>query len=225
MEIIKKEKIMMKKNKLLLTSAILIGTLSYAPASALAETVNNSNQVTAAEEAKAIEDAHADAWEEYVNEQNAKQNWDTPSAGDAKAEEDAHANAWEKAAEENDAKQNWDTPSAGDAKAEEDAHADAWEKAAEESMNKEEAMKDGATQESMNKEEAMKDGATQESMNKEEVMKGNTTQESMNQADTQNTRAQTLPETGQTHNSGLFGGIFLAIGLSLLVLSRRLNQR
>ncbi|REH77155.1 LPXTG cell wall anchor domain-containing protein [Staphylococcus felis] len=183
----------MKKNKLLLTSAILMGTLAYAPSSVFAETVNNSNQVTAAEEAKAIEDAHADAWEEYVNEQNAKQNIDTPTADDAKAEEDAHA--------------------------------DAWEKAAQESMNKEEAMKDDATQESMNKEEAMKDDATQESMNKEEVMKGNTTQESMNQADTHTTRAQTLPETGQTHNSGLFGGIFLAIGLSLLVLSRRLNQK
>ncbi|REH89838.1 LPXTG cell wall anchor domain-containing protein, partial [Staphylococcus felis] len=141
---------------------------------------------------------------------------------------------------ENDVKQNIDTPRAEDAKAEEDAHADAWEKATQESMNKEEAMKGDATQESMNKEEAMKDdatqestnkeetmknGATQESMNKEEVMKGNTTQESMNQADTHTTRAQTLPETGQTHNSGLFGGIFLAIGLSLLVLSRRLNQK
>ncbi|REH79185.1 LPXTG cell wall anchor domain-containing protein, partial [Staphylococcus felis] len=133
--------------------------------------------------------------------------------------------AWEKAAQENDVKQNIDTPTADDAKAEEDAHADAWEKAAQESMNKEEAMKGDATQESMNKEEAMKNGATQESMNKEEVMKGNTTQKSMNQADTHTTRAQTLPETGQTHNSGLFGGIFLAIGLSLLVLSRRLNQR
>ncbi|REI04909.1 LPXTG cell wall anchor domain-containing protein, partial [Staphylococcus felis] len=145
-----------------------------------------------------------------AQENDVKQNIDTPTADDAKAEEDAHADAWEKAAQENDVKQNIDTPTADDAKAEEDAHADAWEKAA---------------QESMNKEEAMKDDATQESTNKEETMKGNTTQESMNQADTHTTRAQTLPETGQTHNSGLFGGIFLAIGLSLLVLSRRLNQR
>ncbi|REI31376.1 hypothetical protein DOS81_02020 [Staphylococcus felis] len=198
----------MKKNKLLLTSAILMGTLAYAPSSVFAETVNNSNQVTAAEEAKAIEDAHADAWEEYVNEQNAKQNIDTPTADDAKAEEDAHADAWEKAAQESMNK--------------EEAMKD---DATQESMNKEEAMKGDATQESMNKEEAMKDDATQESMNKEEAMKGNTTQESMNQAYTHTTRAQTLPETGQTHNSGLFGGIFLAIGLSLLVLSRRLNQK
>ncbi len=76
-----------------------------------------------AQEGKATEDAHAEAWEKEAETKD----WDTPNAQEGKATEDAHAEAWEKEAETKD----WDTPNAQEGKATEDAHAEAWEKEAE----------------------------------------------------------------------------------------------
>ncbi len=76
-----------------------------------------------AQEGKATEDAHAEAWEKEAETKD----WDTPNAQEGKVTEDAHAEAWEKEAETKD----WDTPNAQEGKATEDAHAEAWEKEAE----------------------------------------------------------------------------------------------
>ncbi len=76
-----------------------------------------------AQEGKATEDAHAEAWEKEAETKD----WDTPNAQEGKATEDAHAEAWEKEAETKD----WDTPNAQEGKVTEDAHAEAWEKEAE----------------------------------------------------------------------------------------------
>ncbi len=48
-----------------------------------------------AQEGKATEDAHAEAWEKEAETKD----WDTPNAQEGKATEDAHAEAWEKEAE------------------------------------------------------------------------------------------------------------------------------
>ncbi len=52
-----------------------------------------------AQEGKATEDAHAEAWEKEVETKD----WDTPNAQEGKATEDAHAEAWEKEAEKHQA--------------------------------------------------------------------------------------------------------------------------
>ncbi|WP_340285845.1 LPXTG cell wall anchor domain-containing protein [Staphylococcus coagulans] len=52
-----------------------------------------------AQEGKATEDAHAEAWEKEAETKD----WDTPNAQEGKATEDAHAEAWEKEAEKHQA--------------------------------------------------------------------------------------------------------------------------
>ncbi|REH95435.1 hypothetical protein DOS67_07245, partial [Staphylococcus felis] len=68
-------------------------------------------------------------------ENEIKQNIDTPTAEEGKAKEDAHAEAWDKAAQENEIKQNIDTPTAEEDKAKEDAYAKQAEELIKQQMN------------------------------------------------------------------------------------------
>ncbi|HEE8876968.1 TPA: LPXTG cell wall anchor domain-containing protein, partial [Staphylococcus aureus] len=45
--------------------------------------------------------------------------------------------------------------------------------------------------------------------------------EAVQTEDAQTTNVKTLPDTGESNNATLFGGLFSAIGLSLLAFSRR----